>query len=176
MDAKGFVRSLMLTDKQNRVRCRIMPTEGRKKPMKKVLVLVAMLMVLWIFHGCYTSSLIRTSIDPGVIPDQTYNVTVYGRFMTLAYAVLFDIPDDGRDVYMVRTPYTELIGPDSPGQYIKEFDRRIKSYQTIRISDPDGTERAYLMYSNILNAWIAPAEDRIMVRVGEAGLSKDRAR
>ena len=144
--------------------------------MKKLLFLVAMLMVLWILHGCATSSVIRTSIDPGVIPDQTYNVTVYGRFMTLAYAVLFDIPDDGREVYMVRTPYTESVGPDSPRQYIEEFDRRIKSYQTIRISDLDGTERAYLMYSNILNAWIAQAGERIMVRVEEAGLYKDRAR
>jgi len=144
--------------------------------MKRLLLLVAILMISYVVSGCYTSSLIRTSIDPGVIPDQTYNVTVYGRFMTLAYAVLFDVPDDGRDVYMVRTPYTESVGPDSPGQYIQEFDRRIKSYRTIRISDPDGTERAYLMFSNILNAWIAQAGERIMVRVEDAGYYGDHAR
>jgi hypothetical protein len=154
----------------------IISTEGRKKPMNRFLLLVAILMIPSILPGCQTSSLIRTSIDPGTIPDQTYNVTVYSRFMTLSYAVLFDIPDDGREVYMVYTPHTERVGRDSPRGYIQEFDRRIKSYQTIRISDPDGTERAYLMYSNILNAWVVPAKERIMVRVEDAGYYGDRAR
>jgi len=144
--------------------------------MRRLWMLVVILMMPCVCPGCYTSSLIRTSIDPDFIPDQTYNVTVYSRFMTLSYAVLFDIPDDEREVYMVYTPHTERIGRDSHRGYIQEFDRRIKYYRTIRISDPDGTERAYLMYSNILNAWVVPAKERIMVRVEEAGYYTDRAR
>jgi len=144
--------------------------------MKRLLLLVAILMISYFVSGCYTSSLIRTTINPGAIPNQMYDVTVYNRFMTLSYAVLFDIQDDGREVYMVHTPYTERVGLDSPHRYVQEFDRRIKSYQTIRISDPDGTERAYLVYSNMLNAWVSPAKERIMVRVEDAGYYGDRAR
>jgi hypothetical protein len=176
MHKTGFVGGMAPMDGRNWVACRIKPTEGRKKPMNRFLLLIAILMIPSILPGCQTSSLIRTTIDPEIIPDQTYNVTVYGRFMTLSYAVLFDIPDDGKEVFMVLTAYTESIGQDSPRQYVEEFDSRIKYYRTIRISDPDGTERAYLMYSNILNAWVVPAKERIMVRVEEAGYYTDRAR
>ncbi|NIQ38077.1 MAG: hypothetical protein GTN81_05760 [Proteobacteria bacterium] len=140
-------------------------------------ILLGPVFVILIFaEGCQQNHLTRTSINVSSIPDQTYEVTVHTRFMSRDYAVLFDIPDDGVEVFMrhtsstqrigVRhTASTEKIGRDSPRRYIDEFQDRIKYYRTVSIADKDGTVRGYLMVSSALNYWISPAGERIMVGI-----------
>jgi hypothetical protein len=118
-------------------------------------------------EGCQ-NYLTRTDIDASSIPDETYEVTVHTRFMSRDYAVLFDIPDDGVEVFMRYTSSTEKIGRDSPGRYVEEFKTQIEYYRTVSIGDQDGTVRGYLIVSSVLNYWIAPAGERIMV-----GIEKD---
>jgi hypothetical protein len=125
---------------------------------------LAVIAIMTMLLGCH-NPVVRTSIDSSLIPDQTYEVTVYNRFMSISYAVLFDIPDDGVEVAMRHTAFTERIGKASPGKYIDEFNRRIKFYRTIQIGDQDGTVRGYLLVSGALDYWIAPSGERIIVAV-----------
>jgi hypothetical protein len=85
--------------------------------------------------------------------------------MSGAYAVLLDIADDGIEVVMQHTPFTEKIGLDSAGDYIDEFDTRNKGYRVLRISDENGTVRAYLVVSNLLNDQVRIAGERITVTI-----------
>jgi predicted RNA-binding protein with PUA domain len=144
--------------------------------MIKQILLGTVFVILVLSEGCQQNHLTRTDIDASSIPDQTYEVTVHTRFMSRDYAVLFDIPDDGVEVFMrhtsstqrtgVRhTASTEKTGRDSPRRYIDEFQDRIKHYRTVSIADKDGTVRGYLMVSSALNYWISPAGERIMVRI-----------
>lgn len=132
--------------------------------MNRGILLVIMVAVGLILDGCQ-SHLTRTSVDASSIPDQTYHVTVYRRFMSPSYAVLFDIPDDGTEVFIKNIEFTKRIGEDSPRSYVDEFQNHIKYYRTVRIGDQDGTVRGYLMVSSVLNYWISPAGARIMVGI-----------
>ena len=132
--------------------------------MNRSMLFVTMTAVVVILEGCH-NSLTRISLDPSSIPDQTYEVMVYSRFMSMSYAVLFDIPEDGTEVFMKHTPFTERVGRDSPRMYIDEFDKRVRYYRTIGIGDQNGSVRGYLLVSGVLNYWIAPAGERIMVGI-----------
>ena len=130
--------------------------------MRRSILLVFIGAIGLVLGGCQ-NHLHRTLVDASSIPDQTYNVTVYKKFLSNSYAVLFDIPDDGTEVFMKSTSLTEEIGKDSPRKYIDEFDDRIKFYKTLGIDDQDGTVRGYLMVSSVLDYWISPVDERIMV-------------
>lgn len=135
--------------------------------MNRNVLFVAMVAILVLLWGCqtYQSRAIQVSIEASTIPDQAYEVTVYKRFLSNSYAILFDIPDDGKEVYMKYTSFTERIGKDSPRRYVGEFEKRIKFYKTIRIGDEDGTVRGYLMISGDLRYWVNSAEERITVGI-----------
>jgi len=144
--------------------------------MNKNVLFAAALVMGIILQGCQQNHLTRTSMDASSIPDQTYEVTVYRRFMFREYAVLFDIPNDGVEVFMRQTSstqrigvghtaYTEKIGRDSPRRYIDEFENRINYYRTISIGDKDGRVRGYLMVSSALHYWINPVGEKIMVGI-----------
>ena len=120
--------------------------------------------VVLILGGCQ-NYLSQTVVDASSIPDQTYDVTVYKKFMSTAYAVVLDIPDDGVEVFMRGTPFTEKIGKDSPHAYIHEFQERSWFYKTISIGDQDGTVKGYLLVSGVLRYWISPSGGRIMVGI-----------
>lgn len=87
----------------------------------------------------------------------------------MSYAVLFDIPDDGKPVVMYHTYLNERIGKDSPRKYIDYFKNRIRGYRTLKVSERDGTVRAYLMVSNFLHYRIyeRPVGERFIVMVGD---------
>jgi hypothetical protein len=131
---------------------------------KRIILLMAVLVVL---VGCQTYSPTVTT-DAASIPDQTYDVTEYRGTKPLSYAVLFDIPDDGMPVAMYHTALTKRIGLDSPGQYVNYFQTRIKAYKTLKISDREGTVRAYLMMYSFLYYEIneRPVGEKILVRIG----------
>ncbi len=132
--------------------------------MNRNTLLITVAAALLILEGCQ-NYLTHTLVDASSIPDQTYDVTVHERFMSTSYAVLFDIPGDGSEVFMKPTPHTQKMGKDSPRKYIDQFNNRIRFYRTIRIGDQDGTVRGYLMVSSVLNYWISPVGERIMVGV-----------
>ncbi|MBW2122059.1 MAG: hypothetical protein JRH07_09460 [Deltaproteobacteria bacterium] len=132
--------------------------------MSRSMLPVAIAAVGLALGGC-SSHLTRTPIDPSAIPDQKYDVTVYRRFMSSSYAVLFDIPDDGREVFMKNLKFTQRVGKDSPSVYVEEFQDRIKYYRTVEIGDKDGPVRGYLILSSTLNYWLSPAGERIMVGI-----------
>jgi len=104
-------------------------------------------------------------VDVSSIPDQTYDVTVYGNPWSWYYAVVLDIPDDGTEVFIRKTRYTKRIGMDSPRRYVEAFDNRIRFYRTVKISDENGVARGYLMVSIRLKHWIKTGEGGIMVIV-----------
>ncbi len=116
-------------------------------------------------EGC-RSDITRTLIDASSIPDQTYDVTVYRGRSFRSYAVLFDIPDDGTEVFMKYTSVTQKIGMDSPRKYIDELNSKIRFYRTTRIGDQHGTVRGYLLVSNALDYRIRYVGERIEVTVG----------
>jgi len=133
--------------------------------MKRNIVLVTVMAIGVILEGCQHGYQARTFVDSSSIPDQTYDVTEYRGPEPRSYAVLFEIPDDGTEVFMRHTPFTEKIGTGSARGYIDEFHTRIRGYRTLRIADQNGTVRAYLMVSNLLNDQIRPAGKRIMVTI-----------
>ena len=134
--------------------------------VKGILLVVTVMVITVTLVACH-SPLVRTPIDASSIPDQTYDVTVYSKFLSGSYAVLFDIPGDGVEVLMRHTAFTETIGEDSPVKYIDRFNSRIRFYRTIQISDQDDIVRGYLMVSGVLDYWIAPAADRIVVGIDD---------
>ena len=110
-------------------------------------------------------------IDPTAIREQTFNVTVH-ETGHLHYAVLFDIPDDGKRVDLYYTYATKIIGPDTPEEYVDRFANRIRGYRTLQINNRDGTVRGYLMISNLLGyaVYERPAGERILVRIDDPNL------
>ena len=139
--------------------------------MRRSVLFVTMMVGILMLAGCH-NPIVRTAVDPSSIPDQTYEVTVYSRFMSMSYAVLLDIPEDGTEVFMRYTPDTERIGRNTPQKYIDEFDSRIKYYRVIRISDENDIVRGYLMISSVLNYWIAPAGERIIVGIEDRSIPR----
>lgn len=123
--------------------------------------------------GCQ-SYITALRTDTASIPDQAYEVTVH-ESSPLYYAVLFDIPDDGKQVAMFYTYSTDLIGRDAPGKYIDHFNTSIKGYRTLQINDQDGTVRGYLMISNLLGYLIyeRPVGERIIVMIDDPNLGGD---
>jgi hypothetical protein len=124
-------------------------TEREEIVMRKKSLLLGILAFAFTLIGCQ-KYLMPTKIEPVSIPDTTYEVTVHESH-PLYYAVLFDIPDDGRDVDIFYTYFTDRVGLDTPENYIDRFNSRIRYYSTVQINDPDGTVRGYLMVSNFLD-------------------------
>jgi hypothetical protein len=135
--------------------------------MNRCVVLIGVVAIGLILVGCQSDQgyQIRTFVDLSSIPEQPYDVTEYRGSMSGAYAVLLEIADDGIEVVMQHTPFTEKIGLDSAGDYIDEFHTRNKGYRVLRISDENGTVRAYLVVSNLLNDQVRIAGERITVTI-----------
>ena len=127
-------------------------------------LLIPVTLVTLILGGC-ENPLVLTRIDASSIPDQSYDVTAYKCYKLRCYAVLFDIPDDGVDVFMDNTRSTREMGLDSPRNYVDRFDNEVKHYSTIRIGDQNDEVRGYLVVSTLLRYWIRPLEDGIAVSV-----------
>ena len=115
-------------------------------------------------------------IDPALIPQQTFDVTVH-ETGSLYYAVLFDIPDDGKRVDLFYTYATNIIGPDTLEAYLDRFANRIRGYRTVQINDRDGNVRGYLMISNLLGyfftrgPWGKGSSYRLATRMSRSGFS-----
>jgi hypothetical protein len=122
--------------------------------------------------------IVPVKISTGSIPDQTYVVTVH-ESNPLYYAVLFDIPGDGKDVSLFYTYFTKRVGLDTPTAYRETFERRIRGYRTLQIRDRDGTVRGYLMVSKLLAYQIyeRPVGEttRIIVSIDDPNLGGDDA-
>jgi len=133
--------------------------------MDKKALFFALTAFVFALLGCQTR-FSTVKIDSVTIPDQTYEVTVHESH-PLHYAVVFDIPDDGKQVAMFHTYSTKRIGSDGPGKYIDRFNTRVKGFRTFQITDQDGTVRGYLMISNLLGYLIyeRPVGERIVVMI-----------
>lgn len=133
--------------------------------MNKKALFFALTAFVFALVGCQTR-LITVKIDPLAIPDQTYEVTMHETH-PLYYAVVFDIPDDGKQVAMFYTYSTKRIGSDGPAKYIDRFKTSVKGYRTFQITDQAGTVRGYLMISNLLGYLIyeRPRGERIVVMI-----------
>jgi hypothetical protein len=118
------------------------------------------------------TKLIYTAVNASSIPDQTYYVTVNDGLTHESYAVLFDIPGDGTEVFLGYTSLTRRLGMDSPGKYIEEFNERIRSYKTVRIGDQSGTVKGYLLMPSLTNYRIRPLDGRIQVSIESRGSPK----
>jgi len=120
--------------------------------------------------GC-ESHMKSIRIDAASVPDRSYVVTVH-ETNPLYYAVLFDIPDDGKPVVMLHTYATTRIGRDVPGPYIDRFNNTIRGYKTLQIDDQEGVVRAYLMVSNLLDHFVSERkkEGRIVVYISDPNL------
>jgi hypothetical protein len=134
--------------------------------MNRIRARAAIVTVGLVLAGCQSQQ-IRTEnptlIDASSIPDQKYDITEYRGPMAESYAVLFDIPDDGTELFMKYSPFIDKVGVDSPDGYIDTFHGRIKGHRTLRISDQEGNVKGYLMVSNILTDRVRPAGKRIEV-------------
>jgi hypothetical protein len=86
--------------------------------------------------------------------------------------VLFDIPDDRKPVIMLHTEFTRNLGRDHPDRYLARFGRTVRFYSALRISEKDGTPRAYLVSSNLLSQQIypEPGKNRIIVKIVDPAL------
>jgi len=139
---------------------------------KRILPLVFAVFAL-ILIGCqHITSPVE--LEEASIPDQTYNVTVYWS-APLYSAVLFDIPDDGKQVDMFYTYATDRVGTDTPQKYVDEFDASIRWYRILKISELDGTVRGYLMISSKLGYFFyeRPEGERIIVDIYDPHLGGD---
>lgn len=122
--------------------------------------------------GCYSHAA-RSRINVADIPDKVYEVYVYS-FTPDVYAVLLDIPNDGKRVFMRHTDKTERAGMARPGPYIAEFQRRIKGFRSAtRITDEQGLDRGYLMISLSLSYMVKPHRNDIMVYIWEPFLEEE---
>ena len=130
----------------------------------------AVLTLGFLLMGCQ-SHIQAVRIDSASVPDQTYIVTVH-QTNPLYYAVLFDIPDDGKPVVMLHTYATTRVGRDVPGPYMDRFLNSIRNYRTLQINDQEGTVRAYLMISNLLDYFASERtkEGRIVVYISDPNL------
>jgi 4-hydroxybenzoate polyprenyltransferase len=140
---------------------------ARKLTLSMVVILAAILV------GCqYVTTPVM--LKKASVPDQIYDVTVYWS-NPLYYAVLFDIPNDGKEVSMFYTYLTERVGMDTPGEYVDHFKTRIRGYRTLQISELDGTVRGYLMISNLLDYFFyeRPEGERIIVSIVDPHLGGD---
>ncbi len=135
-----------------------------REEMKKRLFLI-LAMLASIALGACQSSRVHTFAGTSSVPDQTYDVTVFSGPTGGSFAVLFDVPHDGIEVFMKPGSFIKKTGLDSPQNYLDEFEGRIKGHRTLTISDQDGTVRAYLMVSNLLNYVVTSDETRIMVSI-----------
>jgi hypothetical protein len=104
-------------------------------------------------------------LEASAIPDHRYDVTVYDGRMRGSYAVLFEIPDDGKKMSMRYSSLTDRVGLDSPGDYIDELRARTQGHRALRIGEQDGTLRGYLLVSNLLNYRIQTAGESIVVSI-----------
>ena len=127
--------------------------------------LLGMLVVGVLMNAGCQKEVIRTSLEASAIPDHRYDVTVYDGPMRGSYAVLFEIPNDDKRVSMRYGSFTEKVGLDSPGDYIDELRARTKGHRAVRIGEQDGTVRAYLLVSNLLNYRIQTAVESIVVTI-----------
>ncbi|NIQ39887.1 MAG: hypothetical protein GTN81_15055 [Proteobacteria bacterium] len=144
--------------------------------MAKRLNLLLVVALTVILVGCqYMTSPVMVKKES--VPDQTYDVTVYWS-SPVSYAVLFDIPNDGKEVSMFYTYFTERVGMDTPGEYVDRFKTQIRGYRSLQISEPDGTVRGYLMISNLLDYFFyeRPEGERIIVSIVDPHLGGDAAR
>jgi len=107
------------------------------------------------------------------IPDREYEIYVYS-FTPDMYAVLLDIPNDGKRVYMRHTDRTERVGMDRPGPYVAEIQRRIRGYRSaIKITDEEGFERGYLMVSTTLSYTVQRYQNEIKVSIWKPALDEE---
>ena len=114
--------------------------------------------------GCRLANLQRTSAAE--IPDVPYHVYVYDFSTNDRYAVLFAIPSGEKQVLMKHLDHVEDMGTDRKEPYIKEFQKRIKNFQSaIRITDMQGVVRGYLMITVDLNWSIGAYGNDILVYV-----------
>lgn len=133
----------------------------QQRPLFSVPCVIALLAFLL---GCSKTAL-QNRIAVRDIPDTMYEVYVY-RFMNDMYAVLLDIPDDGKRVYMQHTGQTKRVDRDRPGAYIAEFERRVGGFRSvIKIMDNEGVERGYLMISPTLSYSVRRQVDDIVVYI-----------
>ncbi|MBW2123604.1 MAG: hypothetical protein JRH07_17440, partial [Deltaproteobacteria bacterium] len=133
--------------------------------MKRDLILTGVVVAGLILVGCQKRQMIRTLVEVSSVPEQVYGVTEYRSPVPGGYAVLFDVPGDGKEVFMRHTPFTEKVGRDYSVSYLEEFQTTVRGYRVLRISDQDGTVRAYLVVSNLLNDEIRVVGERAMVAI-----------
>ncbi len=141
--------------------------------MIKKTSLLAFTALAFILAGCqHIESPVKVEEAP--VPDQTYNVTVYWS-APLYQAVLFDIPDDGKQVDLFYTYFVDRVGTDTPQKYVDQFDASIKWYRSVKITELDGTVRGYLMLSNKLGYFFyeRPQGERIIVEIYDPHLGGD---
>ncbi len=114
--------------------------------------------------GCYRYATVER-MPAAEIPDRVYEI--YRHSLTVGvYAVVLDIPSDGKRIFMRHTDRTERLGMGRPGPYVDEFERRVKGFgSVIRILDLDGIERGYLMVSHELGYLIERYRDDIMISI-----------
>jgi hypothetical protein len=139
--------------------------------MKKGIFQGCLLVIaIWAVLGCQRP-MVSNRMDPVKIPDREYNVTVHEGYPTY-YGVLFDIPDDDREVGVLQTKFTRQVGRDTPQKYLHRFEERIKSYRAFRVSEGDGTPGGYLLLSNRLDyeSYEDPEGNRIVIRIVDPAL------
>ncbi len=126
--------------------------------------------LFWTFLGCHRA-IVSEEISPAEIPSREYDVTVHQSYPNY-YAVLFDIPDDEKEIVVIRTAFTRSIGKDRPDRYIEQFQNHIGSYKTSRVSDKNGILRGYILSSNLIDHTVMddPRRDRLVIRILDPAL------
>lgn len=129
-----------------------------------------LVVILWTLIGCRGST-VQQRIDLEGIPRRPYKVTIHQSY-SKEYAVLFDDPNDDKELAMMHTWYTKYIGMDQPDAYLERFRERIRFFTTVRISEKDGTVRGYLVMSKLLDYGVYKdtRRDKIMVRIIDPSL------
>ncbi|NIO04815.1 MAG: hypothetical protein GTN74_09430 [Proteobacteria bacterium] len=124
------------------------------------------------FIGCYRSAT-KERVNVAEIPDRVYEIYVHS-FTPESYAVLLDIPNDGKRVFMRHTDRTERVGMDRPGPYVDEMQRRINGFRSaIVITDEEGFERGYLMVSPVLSYTIQRYQNEIKISIWKPALDEE---
>ncbi len=143
--------------------------------MKRTLLLAFAAFTLFLVGCQHVTN--PVTLKEASVPDRPYDVTVYWS-APLYYAVLFDIPDDGKEVAMFYSYAVERVGLDTPKKYVDQFQSTVMWYQTLEISDLDGNVRGYLMISKKLGYFFyeRPVGERIIVDIYDPHLGGDAAR